>query len=248
MADDEYDLSTLVGFTAAYRTGKLARAIHCPACAASRRVHIAPVVDPTPRGGFPSLTSTPAGPIYDPPLVATLSCLECQSTALAVVFESPDGPDLAVLWSVGGGLSSPHTPDGVRYYLDQAARSESVGARSAAVVMYRAALEHLLLDQGYEDRMVGPKLKHLDADIAAGKAKPWAKALAPAFMAVFAKLGNASIHADDKDVSRQGTIDAELLADLHVAMAELLELVYERPRKEAERLARLQAAAAQLKK
>ncbi len=96
--------------------------------------------------------------------------------------------------------------------------------------------------------MLGPKLKKLDAEIIANTAPPWAAGLAPTFMDVFRRLGNASIHADDSDVTNQAEIDSALLADLHVAMQELLDVVYERPKRAAERLARLDAGAQKLGK
>jgi hypothetical protein len=69
---------------------------------------------------------------------------------------------------VHGGLATPHTPKLDAYYLAQAKRAQSVGANSAVVAMYRSALEHLLYEQGYEDRMVGPKITALLRDIEAG--------------------------------------------------------------------------------
>ena len=53
-----------------------------------------------------------------------------------------------------GGLAMPNTPEGVAFYLDQAAKSHSVGANSAAIAMYRGALEHLLFQQGYKTGML----------------------------------------------------------------------------------------------
>ena len=39
-----------------------------------------------------------------------------------VIYVGDTGPRLAIFPSVEGGLSTPNTPNGVRYYLDQAAR------------------------------------------------------------------------------------------------------------------------------
>jgi hypothetical protein len=74
-------------------------------------------------------------------------CLQCGTESTALLFEGPNGYELAVFPKVHGGLSTPHTPQPVAYYLDQAKRAQSVGANSAAVAMYRSALEHLLYEQ-----------------------------------------------------------------------------------------------------
>lgn len=107
------------------------------------------------------------------------------------------GPELAVLQSCRGGLTTPQTPPAVAYYLDQAQRAQSVSARSAAVAMYRPALEHLLYEQGYKKGMLGTKLTDLEKDIAAGTAPKWAAELDTEFLALLKELGNASIHPND---------------------------------------------------
>jgi hypothetical protein len=103
------------------------------------------------------------------PSLFRLACVQCDAGFTLMIYAGGSGPSLAVLPSVGGGLATPNTPAGVRYYLDQAARAHSVGGNSAAVAMFRAALELLLLDQGYKDRMLGPKLQALEKDITAGR-------------------------------------------------------------------------------
>jgi len=107
-------------------------------------------------------------------VVADLECLQCGAGFVAVWYalgdNSGDEGRLAVLPRFGrGGVSMPATPDGVAYYLTQASLSQSVGALSAAVGMYRAAVEQILLDQGYTRPMLGPKLADLETDIQARK-------------------------------------------------------------------------------
>jgi hypothetical protein len=112
-----------------------AGSLHCPTCGDSRRVHMYI---------FLKLNNASA----DPPLLATLKCVQCDTIFTAVLYRSPEGVSLAVLPSTYGGLTTPHTPIGVAYYLDQAQRAKAVGAHSAAVAMFRGALEHLLFEQG----------------------------------------------------------------------------------------------------
>ena len=59
--------------------------------------------------------------------------MQCDTEFTAVIHRGPTGPALAMLPSCFGGLTTPHTPDSVKYYLDQAQRCQSVGASSAAI-------------------------------------------------------------------------------------------------------------------
>jgi hypothetical protein len=96
---------------------------------------------------------------YNPsPALFVAHCLECESTLTLVVFWGPKGTQLVALPSTYGGLSTPNTPESVAFYLDQAQKSQAMGALSAAVAMYRAALEHVLHEQGYTDGMLGKRI------------------------------------------------------------------------------------------
>jgi hypothetical protein len=113
--------------------------------------------------------------------------------------------------------------------------------------MMRSALEQLLLDQGYKQRMVGPKLGQLQKDLDAGRAPKWATELDPEFLGVIKQLGDGATHADEGDVTGHSALDAELLAKLKATFQMLLLLVYEDPRKKAALLADLKGAAGALK-
>jgi Domain of unknown function (DUF4145) len=178
------------------------------------------------------------------PIVALMTCLQCRSESTALLFEGPNGYELAVFPKVHGGLSTPHTPKAVAYYLDQAKRAQSVGANTAAVAMYRSALEHLLFDEGYKDRMLGPKIAALLREIEAGTAKQWARDLRSEYLTVIKKLGDAAIHPGDGTVERQQALDNALLRQLEITFAGLLAVVYEREHEEAERLEALKRALA----
>ncbi len=62
------------------------------------------------------------------------------------------GALLALFPHVGGGIATPNTPPKVSYFLDQAYKAEGGSAITAAVVMYRAALEQILKNQGFKRR------------------------------------------------------------------------------------------------
>jgi hypothetical protein len=176
------------------------------------------------------------------PIVAIFRCLQCSTESTALLFEGPSGFELAIFPKVPGGLSTPHTPNSVAYYLDQAKRAQSVGANSAAVAMYRSALEHLLYEQGYTDRMLGPKLAALQRELADGTAKKWARDLKSEYLTVIKKLGDAAIHPGDGSAERQQALDDALLRQLEITFNELLAVVYEREHEEAERLEALKSA------
>lgn len=159
------------------------------------------------------------------PMLSVFKCLQCGTQSTVLLFAGPNGYELAVFPEAHGGLSTPHTPEPVAYYLDQAKRAQGVGANSAAVAMYRSALEHLLYDQGYTDRMLGPKLAALQHDIEGGTAKKWAQDLQSQYLTVIKKLGDAAIHPGDGRVDRQSALDNALLRQLEITFGELLAVV-----------------------
>lgn len=235
--------------------------LYCPRCGGTRRVkaqmvhcrseELRPAGPPLP----PHITSQFASPPpLDPrvldaltPSLFALACVQCDAQFTLLIYAGSTGPSLALLPTVEGGLATPNTPAGVRYYLDQAAKSHSVGANSAAVAMFRAALEFLLMDQGYKERMLGPKLQALEKGIADGTAPKWTLDLDTAFLKVIKDLGNASIHAEDPDVSKQSQLDTDLYMRVAQTFQELVDLIYEDPLRKAKRLSALQATAASLK-
>jgi hypothetical protein len=179
------------------------------------------------------------------PAIFRYTCHECDNLWTALLYHGPDTKtELAVFANHRGGLSTLHTPDGVAFYLDQAHRAQSVGAHSAAVVMYRSALEHLLFEQGYTNGTCGVKVSALKADIAKGQAPSWTHTLDPQLLVVMTKLGNAAAHPNDGDVTKQAVLDSKLLIPVKAAFAELLEKVYEQPIASSQRLADLEAALA----
>lgn len=182
------------------------------------------------------------------PSLFVLRCSQCDSEFTLMIYVGDTEPRLAIFPSVEGGISTPNTPDGVRYYLDQAARAHGVGANSAAIAMFRAALDFLLFQQNYRVRMLGPKLQKLEIDIASKTAPKWALDLETEFLTVIKDLGNSSIHPEDDDISKQSAIDTLLYVRVAQTFQELLDLVYEVPVRKAKRLSDLRSKSAALKK
>ena len=178
------------------------------------------------------------------PSLWEFKCLQCKTTFTALVYKGSTGEQsLAVFPSCHGGVSTPNTPDSVAYYLSQANLSRSVSANSAAMSMYRAALEQILFEQGYTDRMLGPKINHLCKDIENGNAPDWALKLETEFLTYLNKLGNGAIHANDGDVEKQKSIDNELLTKIDVLFSMLLYRIYEAKKQQADWLNALNSTA-----
>jgi hypothetical protein len=228
------ELDVLEEFTAAVaykdqgQTIQPAQMLHCNSCGDLRRVRL-------------FLGHKPDGSTANPPILTFAKCVQCDTLVTMLVYQGPNGSRLAVLSSTNGGLTTPHTPEGVAYYLDQAQKSHSIGANSASVAMFRGALEHLLFDQGFKDGMCGKKLNDLEAGITAKTAPKWAYELDTDFLKVMKQLGDSSIHPNDGDVKKQEVMDSSLIIKLRHTFQELLFLIYELPHKKAERLKALRA-------
>lgn len=222
----------------------------CPKCKAARRVdvrahwwtggklHIIP--DPQGRDGYWRASAQPPdGPQQVReraiPSVYAIACRQCETAFTALLYWGPnDQPMLAVFPRCNETRGTPHTPGAVAYYLDQAVRSQAAGANTAAVAMYRAALEHALYQQGYKDRMLGPKIAALEEDIKHNRGAAWLREIRPADLTLLTKLGNAVIHPNDREADAQKVLDGELLGQLGGFFLGFLDIIYEM---EAERTA-----------
>jgi hypothetical protein len=246
VAGSTYDLTTLDGLLGFleergnYRGQTIigqADGTFCAGCGATRRMALAKVrwvqaTDENARFTFDQGHATPA--------LFVATCLQCQATLTVVAYRGPSGPAVVAMPSTHGGLSTPRTPEAVAFYLDQAHRSESVGALSAAVAMYRAALEQLLYEQGFEKGMLKQKINDL---LETEDPPAWREVLNPAFLEAMKDLGNAAIHPNDGEIAKQAALESDLLREIRALFEELLDQVYEQPGKRAERLERMQAAA-----
>lgn len=243
--------------------------IYCPGCSGRRRVKLTEVTmkgrDYGPRRKAIHAGMAGFGFAHDPnetprdralrhlteegmaPALFTMQCVQCGAGFTAVVYEREGEDALAVFPDQLGGLTTKHTPNPVAYYLDQAARSQAAGAFSAAVAMYRVALEQMLEVEGYHQRMCGPKLAALEADIKAGKAPKWAS-VDQDVMGTLKDLGNGVLHTNGGDITLQENATPELLENIALAFEEILDVVIERPVKAQERKTALKQAADKMKK
>ena len=167
------------------------------------------------------------------PLVFRLTCLQCKSKAYLVIYKNEDEEEYksAMIYENRGGCSSKNAPNGVKYYLNQAYQSRNVGAQSASMAMYRAAMDFLLQDQGYTQKMLGNKIEQLEKDIANKEAPKWALEIDVDYIKTIKEIGNTAIHPNDGNIDKQKEIDSNLLDVVDTVFAELLDKVYEQPKK-----------------
>lgn len=262
----EFDLTTLPGLLGAVEASGVEKpdeceslgdftGTYCTVCAGFRRMRLEPkysaaVLTPSNvNATWPDdLIEGLKRPITFSPFVMAISgtppllravCLQCTYAITLLVALIDRQPQVIALHGGGGGLATEHTPKGVAYYVNQAYRAQSIGANSAAVTMYRSALEHLLHEQGFQAKRL---VDQIDALLAADPGPPWRTHLDEDHLHILRKLGNLAVHVNDGDVGRQHALDATLVHEVHVVFVELLDEVYEQPAKRAARKAKLQAA------
>lgn len=172
-----------------------------------------------------------------------LICRQCGGTTTAVLYPIVgDDFGLALLHDKFGDAPA-NSPLGLAYYLDQARRSEAAGARSAAIAMYRSALDHVLHDQGFTSGTVAEKIAALEDHRDRGPGAPaWLDDLDADFLAVIKELAAASTDPDVVPVPARVAADRDLVRVMEATFAALLDLVYLRDARQKEYLARLQAA------
>ena len=218
------------------------------------RVTYLPCSETVDRASFESMTrNNPAGAIHAsqtkfilgqplmPQVVPALmmyKCPRCKHESTAVIFRGPDGPDVAVFATTYGGLSTAHTPKRVAQCLDEAHRTKTVSAYAATLAMYRAALDAILSEQRYTKPTCGAKIIQLEADIKAGKGRPWTKHIDPDMLKAMKKLADKLLHCDDDCVPDWNVLNSDHVATVEGILAVLLDRVYESgPREEKGRKA-----------
>lgn len=181
------------------------------------------------------------------PFAHTATCLQCDAKTQLVLYEGPENIELAILRNHYGGCVTEHTPYEVKFYIDQASRARMMGALSAAMAMYRSALEWILYNQGYTTGMLGKRIEALKNDIEHNNAPGWADSINPMFFTAIKNIGNGAIHTNDGDISRQSTIDKKLIETVDIVLAELLDVIYEQPFRRKNNLDKLKAASESIK-
>lgn len=206
--------------------------LFCPICGDFRRVDAA-LNHELSDGGQRSLEN-------NLPALLSFSCRECRTRFYGMLYAKKLAtgelePDIIVIPEVAGGIRTPNTIPEVAYYLDQAHRSSTIGARSAAVAMYRSAIEMMLFHEGYEMKMLGPKVSALKNDFQGNTGKPWVQQIEPEVIDVLNQLATWAIHPNNGAIERQTAFDKNLLLAIEASIKQLLHEVYERTKEREER-------------
>jgi hypothetical protein len=218
--------------------------LFCPKCGAARRCDAIPVSF---HPQFFISSSSEKIQFEELPCLFKATCLQCGSETLLLLYNGPEEVELAVLHNTYSGCVTPNSPKEVKYYIDQAYRSRSVGAVSAAMAMYRSALEWMLYDQGFTSGMLGQKINELQTKIQNQTAPKWAMEIDTDFLKAIKNIGNGAMHTNGGDITKQNNIDKDLLELVDIVFSELLDKIYEQPLRSASNLAKLKAKASAIK-
>ena len=165
------------------------------------------------------------------------TCRQCHNETFLIRHTVDGEPTLTFVYSTALQYDTSCVPEGVNYYMGQAFKSKSVGAYSAAMAMYRSALEFLLYENGFDEKRLFDKIKSFEDN-----PPSWATSLSSQFMDVIKDLGNSSVHPNGGDISEQEKFDFEMLEVVEETMNELIERAYILPQREKERLSVLSKA------
>lgn len=211
--------------------------MYCPVCARVLRTNIKVIK------GMGAVSSGEDGyKLTDDPIIYETTCVNCKSNSYILLYAREDHHDIATIYSKSAKFGSPNAHPSVTYYLDQAQRAHTMGANSAAVAMFRSALEQLLYHEGFINGMLNQKITDLQKSIDQKTGPEWAINLDTDFLNIIKELGNTSIHPNKGDIGVQDRLDSDLVANLQITFLEILDTVYEQPARKAARKALLQNA------
>lgn len=125
-------------------------------------------------------------------------------------------------------------PKSVNYYMGQAFMCKSVGANSAALAMYRSALEWVLEDKGYKNGTLNDKIELFN-----NKPPENVGHIDIKYMTVIRKLGNKSVHSNDDNIDLQYSLDDAFVNDVGLTMEMIIEAIYVIPDKNEKRLLKI---------
>lgn len=164
-------------------------------------------------------------------LVYVHTCRQCHNETFLIKHTVDGEPTLTFVYSTVLQYDTSCVPEGINYYMGQAFKSKSVGAYSAAMAMYRSALEFLLYHSGFNENRLVDKIKSFE-----DKPPDWATSLSSLFMDIIRELGNDSVHPNGGDISEQEKFDFKMLEAVEETMNELIERAYILPQREKDRL------------
>lgn len=184
------------------------------------------------------LNTTPKSITTSDPSLFRLNCVNCSNITYAIIFKSKNNPKLVLIPTRSGGIATPNTPEIVRYFADQAHKAQLATAYSGALVMYRAALEQILLDKGFTGKLPA-MIMSLESKVASGIAPSWARRLNTEILKAIKDIGNS--HAHPSELTKLLAIDSNFMHSLQKAFTSLLVIVYEQETRHTAAKAKLQS-------
>ena len=162
-------------------------------------------------------------------ILITGRCLQCDNEVIVIIYNEKDEINMVKLYEYGGGVSTQHTPESIKYYLDEAHKCKTMGAYTGAVAMYRTALENLLYDKGYEKSTLKEKINELEKQKQENRAPRWADVVDEDILDKIRDLGNWAVHPNKGDITKQKHLqDEKLIECLDEIFKYLLDEIYEK--------------------
>ncbi|MBX9950213.1 MAG: hypothetical protein K2Y39_13680 [Candidatus Obscuribacterales bacterium] len=183
-------------------------------------------------------------PEYTNPALVRLSCVNCQNIFYGLIYKTEKAPALVIVSVRGGGIATPNTSALVAYYLEQAYKAQAATAFSAALAMYRAALDQILEDKGY-DGSLPAKLTKLADEQKNNTMPPWAKRLNSEILTVLKDICNRHVHPSELAVLQ--ALDAEFMSKIQRIFSGLLSAAYEQETRQTAAKAKLNDTLAKAK-
>jgi hypothetical protein len=173
------------------------------------------------------------------PSLLQYKCENCFLMINAMIYDGSEGPAIASFPVSSGGLSTPNSPVSVSFFLNQAFKCVSIGAKAAAVAMFRVALEQLLHENGFREDcgLLDGKISALETLKASNVAPDWILDLDPELLTSMRKLGNLSAHP--KSLAEVQNLNAIALEGAIELFQYLLTEIYERPKNDEKFLSQL---------
>jgi len=165
------------------------------------------------------------------PSLFRYECVNCPTLFWVLLYYGNSAPRLAIFPSKSGGISTKLTPPDVSYYVDQAYKAQMVSAYSAAMGMYRAALEKLLQEHGFTGKLPA-MFAQLESNKKSGNAPKWAHRLNIEALKLTKEIADSQMHANE--IEQLKALSPHFMNQVQANFIYLLHVVYEEePRQQA---------------
>jgi hypothetical protein len=158
------------------------------------------------------------------PSALRLHCVNCPTSFSVFVYLGANGPDIATFPSRVGGLATPHTPEIVAYFVNQAYLAQSVRAYSASLAMYRTALDKILVSFGAKKNLK-KKIEELKKQYEETGKPRWVRSLTPEALTLLKEIADSQMHANN--AIKEVALENDFLHDVQVIFGFLLFKIYE---------------------